>query len=159
MRIVLTILTGFLLLVLESVFVGTFHIDTFLPHVACGLMIYLALQKELFEGGIEATLLAWTADLLGGAPPGVIALGLALIFFTIRLTAQRLSYRSVLVRAALSIVVAAALQTIMLLILLVVLGDLSLIATYLLAALPSALTAPIGLFLTWGPLSRIDGLF
>lgn len=159
MRFLLTLVTGLALLIVESAWVGVFDVDTLLPHVAPALIVYLALQKEIFEGGVEAIFIAWAADLLGAAPPGMNALALTLLFFAVRAAGTRLAYRSVLVRAGLALAAAAFTQAIILLALLVTLGELRLLTSFLVAALPSCLTAPLGLLLVWSLLGRIDAFF
>lgn len=159
MRFLLTLITGLALLILEAAWVGVFDVDTFLPHVAPALILYLALQKDVFEGGVEAALIAWAADLLGAAPPGMNALALTLLFFALRAAGARLAYRSLLVRAGLAVAAAAFTQAVVLLALLVTLGELRLLASFGVAALPSCLAAPLGLLLTWPLLARIDAFF
>ena len=69
-RIVVTIVVGFALLLLESMYVGLFAVDTWVPHVASAVIVYLAIRKEIFEGCLCLIFLAWIADLLAATPPG-----------------------------------------------------------------------------------------
>jgi len=154
-----TIVVAALLLILESSAVGVFDLAIWVPHVAIGVVIYLALEKDLVGAGLSTLVLAWVADLVAGAPPGVIGLSLTLVFFGVRLSATRFSYKRWLVRMVLAIGATLGQQTLILAILLLVGHDLSMVTTYAFAALPSCLAAPIGTLLVWLVLARVDGLF
>jgi cell shape-determining protein MreD len=152
-------LVGALLLILESSAAGVFDLAVWVPHVGIGVVIYLALERDFAEAGLSTLLLAWVADLVGGAPPGIIGLSLTLVFFGVRLTTARFAYKRWLARVLLAVAAAFAQQTLVLAILLLVGNNVAILAPYALAALPSCLAAPIGMTLVWLPMSKLDGLF
>lgn len=159
MRTLVTMVLGALMMILESSAAGVFELAVWVPHVAIGVIIYLALERDLVEASALTLVLAWMADLLGGAPPGLIGLSLTVVFLGVRLSAARFAYKRWLARAALAIVAAAAGQTVVMATLLLVGYDVALLAPFALAALPSCLLAPVGLVLAWLPMSKVDSLF
>ncbi|MBH25737.1 MAG: hypothetical protein CMH57_15125 [Myxococcales bacterium] len=154
-----TILVGIVLLLLESLLLDLFGLSLWLPHVASALVVYIALEREMFEGCVEVLGLAWVAELLSGSPPGVYALAVTLLFFGVRLSAVRLSYRAWPVRLGLSVVAALGLHALLLIILLMSGHPTSYVTTFALAGAPSSLAAPLGLVVVWLSLERLDELF
>ncbi len=158
-RNLITLIAGFLLLLFEAVYVGLFAVDNWLPHVGVGVMIYLALRKGLFEACVAVLLLAWVADLLSAAPPGVVAMSLTLTFFAVYVSNKTLAYRGWPVRIGLSLVAALFAQTASALMVVALTRELSVLPALALAGVPSALLAPVGLAVSWVALAWIDKTF
>ena len=156
MRIAATIAVGILLLLLEAIAVELFDLSNWLPHVASGIVVYLALRKELFEACIEVAALAWIADLLAVAPPGVVALAITVVFFGVRIASVRLTFSARIVRVALAVLAAAAVQIVAVGVVAALTGELRLVTALVLAGLPSALLAPVGFLVSWLALARVD---
>lgn len=159
MQSLLTLIVSTLLLVLESLVVHAFDLDTYTPHVACSLVVYLALERSMGKGAFQTVIIAWMADLIAAGPPGVYGLALTLLFLLLKVSSSQITYASVPVRAALSIVAAALVQAIVLVVLLALGQGDGLARAFVLAALPSTLLAPIGLWMSWSALERLDDAF
>jgi len=158
-RVMFTVLFGLVLLVLESIYVAVFVADTWIPHMAAGLVLYLALKRTMFEGAVCLIMLAWIADLMAAAPPGVVALSMTVVFFGVWLLAQSLALKSWPVRLALSVVVAALVQVLGIIIVMITVGPEGLWGPLFLSGLPSSLMAPVGALCCWGALWWVDKTF
>jgi cell shape-determining protein MreD len=158
-RTLITIAVGTLLLLVESIYVAIFDVDTWVPHIAAGLVTYLALRKDLFEGAVCIVVLAWVADLLGGAPPGVVSLSLTAVFFLVWVIAQSLRLRRWVSRVVVSVLAAALVQAVGVCATVLLGGPATLFATLALSAGPSALLAPVGLGVSWVCLWWVDKTF
>jgi hypothetical protein len=158
-RNLITLLAGFLLMLLEAVYIGLFAVDNWLPHIGVGVMIYLALRKGLFEACVAVLLLTWVADLLSAAPPGIVAMSLTLTFFAVYVSNRTVAYRGWPVRIALSVVAAIFAQTAAAVLLVAFSRELTVLPALAFSGLPSALLAPVGLVISWAALAWIDKTF
>lgn len=150
---------GVLLLILEALLIGLFDLEMWMPHLALGLVVFMAVRPSLFEACVAVICVAWGADALGCAPTGVRAMSLTLVFFAVRLSAARLDVNSNLVLALVSIVAAAAMITLEVLIVTVLAAHGTLFPALLYGGLPGSLTAPIGLALSFPVMTRLESLF
>ncbi|MEL6180594.1 MAG: hypothetical protein AAFS10_16660 [Myxococcota bacterium] len=148
-----------MLLLLESLVLDLFGLSLWLPHVASALVVYIALERDMFDGCLEIFALSWCAELLSGSPPGIYALAITLLFFGVRLSAVRLSYRAWPVRLGLAIFAALGLHALLLVLLLMSGQPTQYLSTFVLAGAPSCLAAPLGLVVVWLILERLDNLF
>lgn len=158
-RNLITLLAGFLLLLAEVVYVGLFSVDTWVPHLSVGVMLYLALRKGLFEACVAVLLLSWAADLGSAAPPGVTALSLTVTFFAVYISNRTLAYRGWLVRIVLSVVAVAFSLTVGAVLMVALTRELDILWALVFTGLPSALLAPVGMLVSWAALAWIDRTF
>ena len=144
---------------MELLFVDLLGSPLWHTHVISALVVYIALEREMFDGCVEIVALAWIAELVTGSPPGVYALSVTLLYFGVRLSAARLSYRAWPVRLGLAVVAALGLHTLLVAALLISGHPARYLTTFLLAGVPSTFAAPLGLVVVWVSLERLDGLF
>ena len=154
-----SIITGILLLLSEALLVDLFGVSTWYPHFAIGIIVYLALERELVDGCVCVIVLAWTAELLSGSPPGATALALSILFLIVRVSASRLSYRAFLVRFGLAIAAAIGFHVLQVMTLIASGHSAFYLKTLVFEGIPSCLFAPIGLLISWFIFERIDGIF
>lgn len=159
MRLGLIIAVALALLVAESGLVTLLGLELWLPHVAVGLMIFLAMRPPFFEAAAAAFVVAWGADLLGGGPPGARAMALTLTFFLLRLASARLDDRSRVLRLLVTVVAAAVAMGLEVLVVAALSGEARMFTTLAVVALPSSLTAPLGMIPAWLALDRVERLF
>lgn len=156
MRIVATLLAGLVLLLLEPLAASVLGLDVWLPHIALGLALALALDRDFTEGAFLLMALAWVADLASGAPAGLVAMPLSLVFLAVKGSMTRFTYRSRLVRVALAIVAAALLHALEFALAAGLTRELVLWPAFVRGALPSSLVAPVGLWLCRAVLGWLD---
>lgn len=158
-RNLITLVAGSLLLLLEAVYVGLFAVDTWLPHVGVGVMLYLALRKQLFEACVAVLVLSWVADALAAMPPGITALSLTATFFVVYISNRSLAYRGWPVRIVLAVLAAAFAQTATAVLMAALVREPGILRALVFAGLPSTLLAPVGMALAWLALAWIDKTF